>query len=160
MGPDWGASLILITHLVECLQEQDIHGATSIDKDTIEPDILDDGADDERIPHRLCSKIRVVTTIEGDGDLVPLKVFRGGGRDCHDLLGYEFLLPLRLIGVGSTVDVVDLLMSFGEIALWFFGLLLLIDLLDHLECHICKTLESIIILSLVLPLGVENVDPI
>jgi hypothetical protein len=79
----------------------------------------------------------VVTTIEGDGDLVPLKVFRGGGRDCHDLLGYEFLLPLRLIGVGSTIDVVDLLMSFREITLSFFGLLPLIDLLGLLERLIC-----------------------
>jgi hypothetical protein len=102
----------------------------------------------------------MVAPVEGDGDLKPLKVLRGGGRDRHDLPGCEFLLPLRILGDRSTVDVVDLLMSFREIALWFFGLLLLIDLLDHLEHLICETLESNAVLGLVLSLRVENANPI
>jgi hypothetical protein len=44
------------------------------------------------------------------------------------------LLPLGLVGA---IDVVDLLMSFREIALSFFGLLLLNDLLGLLERLIC-----------------------
>jgi hypothetical protein len=102
----------------------------------------------------------MVATVEGDGDLKPLKVLRGGGRDRHDLPGCEFLLPLRILGDGSTVDVVDLLMSFREIALWFFGLLLLTGLLDHLEHLICETLKSNAIPGLVLSLRVENANPI
>jgi hypothetical protein len=102
----------------------------------------------------------MVAAVEGDGDLEPLKVLRGGGRDHHDLPGCEFLLPLRILGDGSTVDVVDLLMSFREIAIWFFGLLLLIGLLDHLEHLICEILESNAVPGLVLSLRVKNADPI
>jgi hypothetical protein len=44
---------------------------------------------------------------------------RGGRPYYHDLPGGELLLRSRLKGVGSTVDVVELLMiSFGEVALW------------------------------------------
>jgi hypothetical protein len=75
----------------------------------------------------------VVAVVEGDGDLEPLEVLGGGGRDRHDPSGCEFLLPLGLIGVGSTIDIVDLLMSFEEVAIWIFRLLLLIILLGHLE---------------------------
>jgi hypothetical protein len=35
------------THLVDSLQEQDVQGATSIDEDSIELDILDDEANYE-----------------------------------------------------------------------------------------------------------------
>jgi hypothetical protein len=38
------------THLVKSLQEQDGQGATSIDEDSVELDVLDDGANYERIP--------------------------------------------------------------------------------------------------------------
>jgi hypothetical protein len=58
--------------LVEYLQEQDVQGAASIDKDSIELDILDDGADDERIPPQLCYNVWVAAVVEGDGNLVPL----------------------------------------------------------------------------------------
>jgi hypothetical protein len=51
-------------------------------------------------------------------------------------------------------------MSFGEDALWFFGLLLLIGLFGCLEHLICETLESVIVLGLVLSLGVEDIDAI
>jgi hypothetical protein len=53
--------------------------ATSIDEDSVELDILDDGVDYERIPPQLWYKVRVVTAVEGDGDLGPLKVLGGGG---------------------------------------------------------------------------------
>jgi hypothetical protein len=46
-----------------------------------------------------------------------------------DLPSGELLPPPRLIGVGSTVDVVDLLVSFGKVALQIFGLLFLFGLL-------------------------------
>jgi hypothetical protein len=51
-------------------------------------------------------------------------------------------------------------MSFEEVALWFFGLLLLIDLFGHLEHLIFETLELIAIPGLVLPLGMENANAI
>jgi hypothetical protein len=50
--------------------------------------------------------------------------------------------------------------SFGEVALRFFGLFLLITPLGHLEYFIYKTLESVTVLSLVLSLGVKNADSI
>jgi hypothetical protein len=49
-------------------------------------------------------------------------------------------------------------MSFGKVAHWFFGLLLLIDLFSHLKHLICKTLESITVPGLVLSLVIENAD--
>jgi hypothetical protein len=36
-------------HLVKGLQEQDVQGATSIDEDSVELDVLNDGANYERI---------------------------------------------------------------------------------------------------------------
>jgi hypothetical protein len=65
-------------HLVESLQEQNVQGAASIDEDSIEPDILDDGVDYERIPSQLRHKVWVVATVKADGDLRPLKVLEGG----------------------------------------------------------------------------------
>jgi hypothetical protein len=49
-------------------------------------------------------------------------------------------------------------MSFRVIAIWFFGLLLLIVLFGHLEYLICETLKSVVVLGLVLSLRVENAD--
>jgi hypothetical protein len=66
-------------HLVKGLQEQDVQGATSIDEDSIELDILHNGAGNERVPTWLWDKVRVVAVVEGDGDLGPLQVCRGGG---------------------------------------------------------------------------------
>jgi hypothetical protein len=60
----------------------------------------------------------------------------------------------------STVDVVDLLVSFGDIVLWIVRLLLLISLFGHLEHLICETLLSVAVLDLVLSLRMENADPI
>jgi hypothetical protein len=51
-------------------------------------------------------------------------------------------------------------MSFREVALRFFMLFLLIDPFGRLEHLICKTLESVIVLGLVLSLGLKNVDGI
>jgi hypothetical protein len=101
-------------HLVESVQEHDARGDIYIDRDLVELHVLDDGTDNMRVPPQLWHKVRVVTAVEGDGDLITVLVFEGGGRDCHDLPGCEFLLSPWLIGVGTTVDVVDLLMSFGK----------------------------------------------
>jgi hypothetical protein len=67
------------THLVESLQEQDVQGANSINEGSVELDVLDDGATYERILPRVWHKVRVFTTVEGDGDLEPFKVLGGGG---------------------------------------------------------------------------------
>jgi hypothetical protein len=45
-----------------------------------------------------------------------------------------------------------------EVALWIFGLLLLIGLLGCLEHLICETMESVTVPGLVLSLEVENAD--
>jgi hypothetical protein len=59
----------------------------------------------------------VVTAVEGNGDLRPFKVLGGGGFDRHDLMGCEFLLLPRLIRLRATIDIVDLIMSFGEVTI-------------------------------------------
>jgi hypothetical protein len=69
-------------HLVKSLQEKNVHGATSIDEDSVELNVLDGGTDYERIPSWLWHNVRVLG---------------GGGRDHHDIPGYEFLLPPGLI---------------------------------------------------------------
>jgi hypothetical protein len=51
-------------------------------------------------------------------------------------------------------------MSFGEVALWFIALFLLIALFGHPENLIYETLESVIVPGLVLSLGVKNTDAI
>jgi hypothetical protein len=51
-------------------------------------------------------------------------------------------------------------MSFGEVALWFFGLLLLIGLFGRLEHLICETLKSVVVPGLVLSLGMEDTNAI
>jgi hypothetical protein len=53
--------------------------ATSIDEDSVELDILDDGVDYERIPPQLWYNVWVVAAVEGDEDIRPLKVL-GVGR--------------------------------------------------------------------------------
>jgi hypothetical protein len=65
-------------HLVKSLKEQNIQGTASINKDSIELEILDDGANNERLSTRLWDKVRVVTVVEDDGDLGPLQVLGGG----------------------------------------------------------------------------------
>jgi hypothetical protein len=59
------------SHLVESLQEKNAQGAASINEDSVELNILDDGVDYKRVPPRLWHKVRVVTAIEGNGDLRP-----------------------------------------------------------------------------------------
>jgi hypothetical protein len=44
----------------------------------VELDILDDGANYERIPPWLWHKVQVVIAVKGDVDLRPFKVVRGG----------------------------------------------------------------------------------
>jgi hypothetical protein len=72
----------------------------------------------------------------------------------------SFLLPLGLIRVGATKNIVYLLVSLGEVTLGILGLLLLISRLGRLENLIYKMLESVTILRRVLSLGVENADAI
>jgi hypothetical protein len=55
--------------MVKSLQEHDVQGAISIDEDSVKLDILDDGANYERIPPRLWYKVWVVTAVKGDGHL-------------------------------------------------------------------------------------------
>jgi hypothetical protein len=50
--------------------------------------------------------------------------------------------------------------SFEEVTFWVFWLLLVISLFGCLEDLICKMLQSIIVLNLVLPLRVEDADPV
>jgi hypothetical protein len=141
-------------------KKQNAQGTASIDEDSVELDILDDGADFERIPPWLQYKVWVVTVVKGDGDLGPLKVLRGGGLDHHDLPGCEFLLPPWLIRIGATIDVVDLLVSLGEVILKFFGLFLLISPFGRLEYFIYEIMELVVVLGLVLSLGVEDADAV
>jgi hypothetical protein len=55
--------------LVESLQEQNVQGVASIDEDSVELDILDDGTNYERIPRRRWHKVLVVVVVKGNGDL-------------------------------------------------------------------------------------------
>jgi hypothetical protein len=65
--------------MVKGLQEQDIQGAVSIDEDSVELDVLDNGVNYDRILPQLWHKAQVVAALEGDGDLRSLKVLKGGG---------------------------------------------------------------------------------
>jgi hypothetical protein len=122
--------------------------------------VLDDWANNKRESIWLRDEIRVIVSVEGNRYLGPLQVLRGGKSDWHDLLGRNLLLPLGLIGVRSTEDVVDLLTSFREATFWVFCLLLLLDLFGWLENFICEVLQPVAVLSLVLFLMMENVDSI
>jgi hypothetical protein len=84
-------------HLVKSLHKKEVKEAASIHQHSVELDVRYDGADYQRILPRLWNKVRVVTTVEGDGDLGPSKVLRGDGSNLQDLLGCELLLPLGLI---------------------------------------------------------------
>jgi hypothetical protein len=44
-------------HLVKSPQEQDVEGIASIDEDMVKLDVLDNGADDQRVPTRLWNKV-------------------------------------------------------------------------------------------------------
>jgi hypothetical protein len=46
-SPTWMHRGSIDHHLVEGLQEQDVHGASPINEDSVELDILDDGADNQ-----------------------------------------------------------------------------------------------------------------
>jgi hypothetical protein len=78
---------------------------------------------------------------------------RGRSRDRQDLPSCEFLFPLGLIRVGPTKNIVDLLVCLREVAFGILGLLLVIGRFDCLENLICKILESVTVLGLVLFLG-------
>jgi hypothetical protein len=139
-------------HLIKSLQKKEVEGAASIHKHLVELNVLHDGADYQGIPPQLWYKVQVVAAVKGNGDLGSSRVLGGGRIDRHDLLGYEFLLPIGLICAGATKNLVDLLMSLREVALGILRLLLLIGHLGHLENIICKILESVAVSSLVLSL--------
>jgi hypothetical protein len=128
-------------------------GTASIYQHSIELDVLYNGANNQRVPPRHWNKVWVVTAIEDDGYLKPSKVLGCGGLDHQDLLGYELLLPLGLIWVGVTKNIVDLLVCLWEIAIGILKLLLMIGQFGRLENLICKTLESVAVSGLVLSLG-------
>jgi hypothetical protein len=75
----------MLHHLVECLQEQNVQGTSSIDEE--------DGADDRRVPTQFQDEIRVLASIEGHRHLRPLQVLGDGRPYCHDLPGGVLLLP-------------------------------------------------------------------
>jgi hypothetical protein len=60
------------------------------------------------------------------------------------------------MGVGATIDVVDFLMSFGEVTLWFFGIFFLIGLFGRLDHLIYETVELVAVPGFVLSLGMED----
>jgi hypothetical protein len=60
-------------HLVESLQKKEVEGATSIHQYSIELDVFYNGVDYRRIPPWLWYKVRVVTAVEGNGDLRPTR---------------------------------------------------------------------------------------
>jgi hypothetical protein len=63
-------------HLIESHQKKEVEGAASIHKHSVELNFLYDGADYQGILPRLWYKVRVVTAIEGNGDLGLYKVLR------------------------------------------------------------------------------------
>jgi hypothetical protein len=146
--------------MVKSLQKKEVKGAASIHQHYVELDVFYDGIYYQRMPFQLWNKVQVVSAVEGDGDLKPSMVLGGGGTNRQDVLCYEFLLSLGLIPVGVTKNIVDLLVHLGEVALGILGLLFMIGRLGHLENLICKTLEVVIVLGLVLSLGVENANAI
>jgi hypothetical protein len=77
-SPTWTQCRSKQPHLVESLQEQNVQAAAFINNDPVEIDILDDEDNNERVLTRLWDKFWVVTTVEGDADLRPLQVLRGG----------------------------------------------------------------------------------
>jgi hypothetical protein len=126
----------------------------------IELDVLDDGADNQRVPTQLWDKVWVVAAIEGDGNLRSLQVLEGVRPYCHDLPDGKLLLLPRLIRVRATVNVVDLLVSLGEVALRILGHLVLLGLSSRLENFIDKPLQLVAVLSLMLSLWMENTDSV
>jgi hypothetical protein len=82
---------------LKVFRKKEVKGAASIHQHSVKLDVLYNGAYYQRIQPWLWNKVRVVTTVEGDGDLRPSKVLRGGGSDHQDLPGCELLLPLGLI---------------------------------------------------------------
>jgi hypothetical protein len=70
------------------------------------------------------------------------------------------LLPLGLIRIWATKNVIDLFISLREVTLGILRLFLLIGWLGHLENLICKTLESVVVSGLILFLGVKNANAI
>jgi hypothetical protein len=137
-------------HLVKSLQKKEVEGAASVHEHSIELNVHYDGVDYQGILAQLWYKVWVVAAVKANEDLGPSKVLGDGGFDCHDLLGCEFLLPLGLIRVGATKNVVDLFMSLKEVTIVILELLPLIGCLGHLENVIYKTLESVAASGLVL----------
>jgi hypothetical protein len=136
-------------HLVKGFQKKEVEGAATIHEHLVEINVLYDWVDYQGIPPRLWYKVRVVTATEGNADLGPSTVLRGGAFGLHDLLGLE-----------ATKNVIDLFISLREVALGILGLFLLIGRLARHENLICKTLESVVVSVIVLSLGVKNANVI
>jgi hypothetical protein len=50
--------------MVKCLEQQNVKGILSINKDSVELDILDDGTDNKRVPIRLQYEVQVIASVE------------------------------------------------------------------------------------------------
>jgi hypothetical protein len=59
-------------HLVVGLQEQYVQGASPLVEDSVELDVLDDGANNQRIPTQFQDEVRAVALVKGHRDLKPL----------------------------------------------------------------------------------------
>jgi hypothetical protein len=56
----------------EGLGVDDVEAAASIHEDLGEPDVADDGVDDERVFHRARHMVRVIVSVKGDGLVGPV----------------------------------------------------------------------------------------
>jgi hypothetical protein len=65
--------------MVEGFQEYDTQVASSSDEDSVEFDILNNGADNQWVLTRLWDEVWVVASVKGDGDLGPLQVLGVAG---------------------------------------------------------------------------------
>jgi hypothetical protein len=102
---------------------------SSIDKHSLELNVLDYQTDNLGVLTQLWDEIRVIASVERDGHFRPLHVFRGCWADWPDLTGSEFLLTFGLVWNESTEDVVDLLACFRKVVLRVIYLLFLLGLI-------------------------------
>jgi hypothetical protein len=85
-------------HLVKGLQEQDVQGATSIDEDSVELDVLNNGANYERIPPRLWHKVQVLLQSKVMGTSDHLRYSGVAGETAMTSRAVSFCFPLMSRG--------------------------------------------------------------
>jgi hypothetical protein len=89
------------SHLVESLQKKNNKRAATIDEDSVELDISDNGADNHRISPRLRYKVWVVAVVKGNGDLRPFKVLGVAGLTTMTSRAVSFCFLLGSYEPGS-----------------------------------------------------------